>query len=133
MAGRDAKAQDKQAQALRLAIEAARIARDRNCREILVLDLRELSPVTDYFVIATGTSGRQMSAVTEEIRQNARAMGHKAFRTAGAESADWILIDFVDVVVHLFDEEHRRYYDLELIWGEAPRVDWQGESPPGAA
>ncbi len=120
-----ARAADKTLGARELAIEAARLADDRNCNDVLVLDLREISPATDYFVIATGTSDRQLKAVAEEIVQSAKGMGHRPYHVAGRESAVWLLLDFVDVVVHLFDQQHRSYYDLELIWGEAPRVDWE--------
>jgi ribosome-associated protein len=111
-----------------LAIAAARIARDDNCEEIVVLDLRGISPVTDYFVIATGTSDRQMRSVAGDVADHGKAHGQKVWHVAGLDAADWVCMDFVDVVVHLFDQKHRRYYDLELIWGEAPRVDWQGEA-----
>ena len=108
-----------------LAIEAARIAYDRHGEDIVVLDLRGISPVADYFVIFTGTSGRQMSAVGEEIADTATKAGHRAFHVAGRDSDQWVLLDFFDVVVHIFDEEHRQYYDLELIWGDAPRLRWK--------
>ena len=111
--------------ARRLAVQAARIAHDRNCEQIVVLDLREVSPVTDYFVIATGTSNRQIAAVADEIGDHGKSIGQRPWHVAGRESAEWLLLDFVDVVVHLFDAEHRRYYDLELIWGAAPRVRWR--------
>lgn len=110
-----------------LASAAARIARDDKCEAIVVLDLRGISPVADYFVIATGTSGRQMRSTAEEIAKFGKSIGQKVWKTAGLDSSDWIVMDFVDVVVHLFDADHRDYYDLELIWGECPRVDWQAE------
>jgi len=112
-----------------LAVRAARIARDRHATDIAVLDLRGISPVTDYFVIFTGTSDRQMRSVADEIVDAAAAGGHRLFGSAGMEAGGWILLDFVDLVVHIFDESHRRYYDLELIWGDAPRVPWR----PGRA
>ena len=108
-----------------LAVAAARIAHDDNCEEILVLDLRGVSPVTDYFVIGTGTSDRQLRSVADDVARHGLSVGQKVWHVAGLETADWVCLDFVDVVVHLFDERHRRYYDLELIWGEAPRVEWQ--------
>jgi ribosome-associated protein len=117
--------------ARRLAIEAARIARGDNCEDVLVLDLREASPVTDYFVIATGSSDRQIRAVADEIGAFGKKIGQPPWQVAGKQSGQWVLLDFVDVVVHLFDAERRRYYDLELIWGESPRVDWAGEQSPG--
>ena len=112
--------------ARKLAVAAATIARDKNAEEIVVLDLRGQSPVTDYFVICTGSSGPQMRTVAGDIVAHARATGHKPYHIHGAEgSGGWILLDFVDVVVHIFDPAHRRYYDLELIWGESPKVRWR--------
>ena len=111
--------------ARRFAAAAARVARDRHCTDVLVLDLRGISPVTDYYVIVTGTSDRQMRAVADELAEAAGENGLRLYNAAGMNSGGWILLDFVDVVAHIFDEEHRRYYDLELIWGDAPRVRWQ--------
>jgi len=101
------------------------VAEDRNCRDIVVLDLRGISPVTDYYVICTGTSDRQMRAVAEEICDVGAACDQRVYHAAGMDSGKWILLDFVDVVVHIFDEVHRAYYDLELIWGDARRVRWR--------
>ena len=106
------------------AIAAARIAQGRHCTEIVVLDLRGLSPATDYFVIATGTSNRQMQSVADEISQAGREQGFPRFGRAGYEQGRWILLDYFDVVVHLFDTEYRQFYDLELLWGDAERVDY---------
>ncbi|MCK4601021.1 MAG: ribosome silencing factor [Phycisphaerae bacterium] len=110
--------------ARKLAIEAARIAHHDNAEEITVLDLREVSPITDYFVICTGTSDRQMRTVADDICRNGKSVGQLVWHVAGADSAEWIVLDFVDVVVHIFDHTHRRYYDLELMWGAVPRVGW---------
>ena len=107
-----------------LAVAAARLAHERNCEQIVVLNLREISPVTDYFVICTGTSDRQMRAVADEIAQYGKSIGQRVWHVAGTESGQWIVLDFVDVVVHLFDQVHREYYDLELIWGASPKVRW---------
>ena len=107
-----------------LAVAAAQIAHDDHGEDVVVLDLRGVSPVTDYFVIATGTSGRQMRTVAEDIMQHGRNVGQKVWHAEGLETGQWILLDFVDVVVHLFDPERRSYYDLELLWGEVPRVPW---------
>ena len=106
------------------AIAAAKIAQERRCTDIVVLDLRGLSPATDYFVIATGTSDRQMRAVADEISQMGREHDMRRFGRAGYEQSRWILLDFVDVVVHLFDQEYRQFYDLELLWGDAERIDY---------
>ena len=109
-------------QAKAFAIAAARLADDRHCGDIVVLDLRGMSPATDYFVIATGTSDRQMRTVADEISQEAREQGLQRFGRAGYEQGRWILLDFVDVVIHIFDREYRQYYDLELLWGDAKRL-----------
>jgi len=109
----------------RLAVEIARTAHDRHCVDIAVLDLRGISPVTDYFVISTGTSDRQMRSVADEVVTEAAKSGQPVFKVAGLDSANWILLDFVDVVVHFFDTEYRRHYDLELIWGDARSVRWR--------
>lgn len=108
-----------------LAIQAARIAHDDNAEDVMVLDLRGVSPVTDYFVIASGTSDRQLRAVCDEIAAHGNACGQKVWHVEGKDSGEWILLDFFDVVVHLFEQSRRAFYDLELIWGEAPRVQWQ--------
>jgi len=116
-----------------LAVLAARIAHSRSLENIVALNLRDISPICDYFVIATGNSDRQMRGVAEEIIAGAGGIGRRIYRTAGMESARWIVLDFVDVVVHLFDPPYRSYYDLELIWGDAPRLRWRAArgKPPG--
>jgi ribosome-associated protein len=106
------------------ALAAAKIASERHCSDIVVLDLKGKSPATDYFVIATGTSGRQMRAVADEICGAARDEGQQRFGRAGYEQARWILLDFIDIVIHIFDSEYRDYYDLELLWGDAKRLKW---------
>lgn len=116
------------AAARKLAIEAARLAADDQCEDILVLDLRDMSPVCDYFMIATGTSDRQMRAVADHIEEMAAGMGESAYSVSGRMEGNWIVIDFVDTVIHLFDPDHRRYYDLEMLWGDAPKVRWQSRA-----
>lgn len=107
------------------AVEVARIASDNHATEVVVLDLRGLTAIADFFVICTGTSDRQMRAIVDHIDDLARRAGQKRYGLAGYEVAQWILTDYVDVVVHVFDGTHRRYYDLELMWGDAPRVAWE--------
>ena len=104
------------------ALAAAKVAAERHCSDIVVLDLRSKSPATDYFVIATGTSDRQMRTVADEICEAARKVHFRRFGRAGYEQARWILLDFIDVVIHIFDSEYRDYYDLELLWGDAERL-----------
>ena len=117
-------------EAAALAVASARLARETNCEDIFVLDLRDISPVTDYFVICTGTSDRQMRTTDDDICEFGKSIGQKVWHVSGRDFGGWILLDFVDVVVHIFDENKRVYYDLELIWGAAPRVDWHREVNP---
>ena len=106
------------------AIEIARIAHDNKSEDLIAMDLRGISPVTDYTVICTGTSDRQMRAVADMIIEYGKKVGERPYGFCGQETAAWIVIDYVDVVVHIFDRPHRDYYDLELLWGDAPRVEW---------
>jgi len=110
-----------------LAVEIARVMHEDQCEDVVVLDLRGASPVCDYFVIGTGTSDRQMRAVADHVEERAEALGDEAYGQAGYQEATWIIVDFVDVVVHLFGAEHRGYYDLESLWGDCPTVDWASE------
>jgi ribosome-associated protein len=108
----------------KFAISTAKLAVARHCSDVTVLDLQDISPATDYFVIATGTSDRQMRTVADEITGAAKEAGLSRFGIAGYDYAHWILLDFIDVVVHIFDAQHRDYYDLELLWGDAKRIDY---------
>jgi len=113
-----------------LACQIARLAHDRHCRDVVVMDLVHLSPVARYFVIGTGTSQQQIRSVAAEITHLARESDYPVFGKSGVQRGRWVAVDFVDIIVHLFDEEYRRYYDLELLWGDAPRVNWQKSPRP---
>jgi len=104
------------------AIASAKLAGERHCTDIVILDMRKVTEMTDYFVILTGTSDRQMRSVAEEIADYGKKNGFHAFGKAGFEQGSWVLIDFVDVVVHVFNSHAREYYDLEMLWGDAKRV-----------
>ena len=110
------------------AVAAAKMAADTRCSNVVVLDVSAISPVTDFLVLATGTSARQMRSVTDDIEEMAQPMGYKALTRAGYEGENWILVDFVTVVVHIFDGEARNYYDLDNLWGDGQKVDWQAEA-----
>lgn len=106
------------------AVELARVAEDNKCEDVVVLDLRGISGVCDFVVIGTGTSARQIRAVGEAVREYGKKLGQFPYGYAGEENAVWLVIDYVDVVVHVFAKPYRSYYDLELLWGDAPRVSW---------
>lgn len=118
--------------AIEFAVEAARIAADSKAENVRVLDLRGVSGLADFFVLATGTSDRQMRATLDRISDYAVASGRRAFRAPDVRSTTWILADYVDVVVHVFDREHREYYDLDGLWGDVPRVNWERPAPQSA-
>ena len=101
------------------AVALANIAVELNCTETTVIDLRGKSPATDFFVIATAASGRQGRSVLAKIEEFAKQNDIMVFGKAGMEHGSWIIIDFVDVVVHVFDPEYREYYQLENLWGDA--------------
>ena len=107
------------------AIEAARLAANTRCKDVVVLDVRSVSPITEFLVIATGTSARQMRSVMDEIEELGEPRGFKALSRAVEKSENWLLIDFVDVVIHAFSDEGRSYYDLAGLWGDAPQVEWK--------
>jgi len=76
-------------------------------------------------LIATGTSSRQLVSIAEELKQAGTRDGNPPWRIAGCDSGEWVVLDFIDVVVHLFSEKLRDYYELEMIWGEASRIGWR--------
>jgi ribosome-associated protein len=127
-AGRSGVALANNERSLALAVAAARTAQEHNGSNVVVLDMREVTPIFDYFVIATGTSRRQIHAMSEEIDHKLEDdLGDKRLHIAGYDESRWVVLDYGDVVVHLFDEETRRYYALEDLWGQATRVEWNGQ------
>lgn len=109
---------------LQLAIAAARTAADNQGREIAVLDLRSQTAIFDFFVLATGTSRRQLHAMSEEIDHKLEVEMHdRRLSLEGYQDSRWILLDYGSVVIHLFDDETRKYYELEGLWAGAERVD----------
>ena len=109
---------------LAAAVECARIADARRGEQITVLDIERLIFVTDYFVIVSASNKRQIQAIAQEMREYLRKAGYTDVRLEGYEEASWVLVDCGPVVVHIFREYLRPYYDLELLWGDAQRVDW---------
>lgn len=119
---------------LRLAELAARIADDNRAKDIKILDLRGLTSVFDFFVLATGGSVRQLHAVADEIEAAAReTLNDRKLGLEGYSQGGWVLIDFGDVVIHLFDAAAREYYALEDLWGQAPVVPFASTGALGVA
>lgn len=103
---------------------AAESGLDKKAEGLCVLDLRELCSFTDFFVIAQGNSSRQNSAIADEIAVRLKAAGTRPLSVEGRETADWILMDYGDFVVHIFSPKTREYYALEKLWGDASRLDF---------
>jgi ribosome-associated protein len=123
MAGRTAASAERPDHSLQLALIAARVAEENRGRNIVVLDMRELTSVFDYFVIVTGSSVRQLHAISDEVELAVKkSLGDRKLGLEGYTEGGWVLIDFGDVVVHLFDDKSREYYGLEDLWSDARRV-----------
>lgn len=109
---------------LELALAAARSAADTGATDIVVLDMSRQSSMFDYFVIATGTSRRQLHAISEEIDDKLEGeLNDKRANLDGYEDSRWIVLDYCTVLIHLFDEDTRSFYSLEMLWGDATPVD----------
>jgi len=89
---------------------------------VKILDLRKLTTITDYFIICTGDSDTQVKAIADEVDKQMREEGVRSWHTEGYRSLNWVLIDFVDIVVHVFKKESREFYNLEKLWGDAPVI-----------
>ena len=102
---------------------ALRAASDKKAQDMVVLDLRELASFTDYFVITSGTNVRQVQAISDEIEERLKKQGTPPARIEGYKTAEWVLLDYGDFIIHIFEDKSRRFYDLERLWREARRVD----------
>ena len=109
------------------AFRCARLAAENKARAVVVLDMRELTPLYDYFVIATGASRKQIHTIAEEIDALMAGEGEVRLGIEGYASSKWVVQDYGDIVMHLFDPETRNYYCLEDLWADAPRLDWERE------
>ena len=110
------------------ACHAARAASAKQGEEVVVLDVRDLITITDHFVIASGASDRQVKTIADEVVKALRGEGNKPVRIEGEAASRWILLDFVDFVVHVFHQDERDHYRLERLWIDAPRVEWESDA-----
>ncbi|MDZ4803456.1 MAG: ribosome silencing factor [Candidatus Eisenbacteria bacterium] len=106
-----------------VAIAAAREAQKKKARDIVVLDLRQLTGVCDYFIIATGQSDTQVRAIADQVEDGMKELGHRVWHVEGHSTGRWVLLDFVDVVVHVFNPDARDLYQLEKLWRDAGREE----------
>ncbi|MGH2727926.1 MAG: ribosome silencing factor [Actinomycetota bacterium] len=115
-----------------LAVAAARAASDKKASDVVVLGVGDLIVITDYFVIASGATERQVRSIADAIERALAEKGVKPLRREGIEQGRWVLLDFVDIVVHVFTVEDRAYYELERLWKDAPRVSWEETARTGS-
>lgn len=101
----------------------AELAGDKKAADIVILDMRAVCTYTDYFVICSGRSARQSQAISDEVRYRLKQEGTTPSRVEGEQDGDWILIDYLGVVVHVFTPEARDFYRLENLWKDAPRLE----------
>jgi ribosome-associated protein len=106
-------------------VEASRLLHDSHAQDVVAFDVRGLSQLTDYLVIASGTSDRQIKAVAGHVEELAKDYHLQRLGTERDKEATWLVLDFVSVMVHLFEPATRAHYDLEMLWGDAPRIDWR--------
>ena len=111
---------------------AVRVAESKKASDIKVLDLRDVTTFADYFVICTGSNPRQLRAIAEEVILIMKHHGEPANSAEGLDSADWVLVDYGDLLVHVFSEKAREFYDLGRLWRHAKQVDlsaWTAAEP----
>ncbi len=113
--------------ALQRACLAAKTAVDNKGQDVLVLDLRGITPIFDFFVIATGASRRQVHTIVEEIDATLREVGDVRMGVEGYDVSKWVVQDYGDVMIHVFDPDTREYYKLEELWADAKKIDWEDE------
>lgn len=109
-----------------LAKEAARLLDDKKAERINVIKIDDISSLADYFVIATGISSTHVRALADEAEEQLKAGGVAPARIEGYRSNSWILLDYSGVVVHIFTQEARDFYDLDRMWADGEKMDWQG-------
>ena len=107
------------------ALHCARVAEDNKARDIVILDMRGITPLFDFQVLATGASRRQIHTLAEEIDAAMAAAGEKRLSIEGYQAGRWVVQDYGDVIVHVFDPDTRPYYALEDLWADARHVEWR--------
>ena len=110
---------------------AAELAMERKAQELVVLDLRGISSATDWFLIASGSSDTQVRSIAEHVIEELRGEGVRPGHVEGLEGGHWVLIDYIDFVVHVFHPQARSFYQLEGLWGDARRLDLEDAPPAG--
>ncbi|MCC7237952.1 MAG: ribosome silencing factor [Planctomycetia bacterium] len=110
-----------------IAILCAKTADDKKASDIFIFDVQGLTFITDFLVICSGFNERQLQGIAKEIELKLHSYGIHWMGMEGYQEAKWILMDYGDVIVHLFDKEMRHFYDLELLWGDAQKLPWKAD------
>ncbi len=105
------------------ALLVTRFALEKKARDLVVMEVRDVTSIGDYFIICAGSSDRQVQSIAQGIEENLSEAGHPPLSVEGVHRGHWVLMDFSDVIVHIFYEPVREFYDLEGLWGHAPRVE----------
>lgn len=113
-----------QSNAKEFAIEAAQLLTDYHSSDVLVLDVRGISPITNFMVIATGTSDRQIKGVAQHVKDLSKQRDLQRYKSESDLNSKWLVEDYIDVIIHLFEPETRAHYDLEMLWGDAPKIEF---------
>ncbi len=108
---------------------AAELALERKAKDVVAMDLRGLSSATDFFLLATGTSDIQVKAIAEHVLDELKKEGVRPNHVEGLQGGRWVLLDYVDLVVHIFHPSAREFYQLEHLWGDAPTRSFADEAP----
>ena len=100
----------------------ARLAHDKKAKNIVILELKGVSALADYFIICSGTSDRHVQAIASHVEISMKEKGTPALGTEGIQTGKWVLLDYDDVIIHVFQEKEREFYDIESLWNECPRI-----------
>ena len=111
-----------------LALLAAEVCDEKKAKEIIVLDVRKITSISDYFIVCSTSNERQARAIAEDLRMRLKEMGKRELGVEGLEDARWVLQDFGDIVLHIFHESQREFYDIEGLWADAKQVRWKKTS-----
>ncbi|MGR3177925.1 MAG: ribosome silencing factor [Candidatus Anammoxibacter sp.] len=112
-----------------MAIQSAFIASQKKAEDIVIFNISDITFIAEYFMVCSGSNGRQLQAIADDIKKEMKSSGVKLLGLEGYTEAKWILLDLGDVIIHIFDTATRSFYDLELLWGDAPKLEWESEKP----
>jgi len=108
-----------------LALIAAEICDEKKAKDIVILDVRKITTISDYFIICSTSNERQARAIAEDLRLRMRELGKSEMGVEGMKDGRWVLQDFADIILHVFHESQREFYDIEGLWADAKQVRWK--------